>query len=118
MANAPEWQPDGKIVKSKKQPICDEDGKEDDWFEPRWTIAAFDDGSGMWLTEWRNYRTFRTHNDDGTVSPWSDSIKDCNSTWQLEHSYVQSDMAKAIMACWKHSKKRKKHRRRERGGNE
>jgi len=71
-----------------------------DWCESRWTFGAFDDGSSMWLTEWKNYRTYRCHGDDGATSEWFDSIKDFNCVWQDELSYVDSKMASAILKRW------------------
>jgi hypothetical protein len=71
-----------------------------DWYETRWTFGAFDDGSSMWLVEWRNHRTYRCISDDGQVSKWFDSLKDYGGAWQDELSYISPEMAAAVQKRW------------------
>ena len=71
-----------------------------DWTEPRWTFGAFDDGSAMWLCEWRNERTYRCICDDGLVTEWHDSVKDYQCTWRDELSYITPEMAAAVQKRW------------------
>ena len=71
-----------------------------DWFETRWTFGAFDDGSALWLCEWRNHRTYRCISDDGHVSGWCDSVKDFGAAWSDELSRITPEMAEAIQKRW------------------
>lgn len=76
----------------------------------KWSLGLFDDGSGVWLNEWRNNLEYRC---------WCPN-KAKPTEWELDNSYPQfrgydknkdyhisSKLAKEILAVWKLSRKKK-----------
>lgn len=68
----------------------------------RWSIGAFDDGSAMWLVEWKSELESRERMPSGKVNPWTlDAAMPQHRGWEKEQNKLERETALAILEYWR-----------------
>jgi len=69
---------------------------------PAWTIGCFDDGSDMWLAEWRSNDEQRAWSvTQPEPTDWSkDEIEAGGTLDEYEKARISTESAQAILECW------------------
>lgn len=76
----------------------------------RWTLGVFDDGSGVWLSEWRKDHVYRVHSPSHSKpSKWEFdmSIDKYNGLSKKSKNEVSYELAHEILNAWAKSRKNK-----------
>ena len=76
----------------------------------KWTLGVFDDGSGVWLCEWRDEFVYRCHTPSRPKpSEWKpdESYPEYRGYSKQPEGHISRKLAKLILTAWKQSRKNK-----------
>lgn len=77
----------------------------------KWSLCVFDDGSGVWLCEWRDEFVYRCHTPSRpkpTAYETDQSIPEHRGYSKQSEEHISRDLAKQILNAWKKSRENKR----------
>jgi len=77
----------------------------------KWSLGVFDDGSGVWLCEWRDefvYREYKPHQSKPSEWKPDESYPEFRGYSKQAEDHISRELAKLILTAWKKSRENKR----------